>query len=212
MRIPVAALHALLLVGASLSPEAAMATEEPRYESLLQDGEFSLRLYAPRVVAETEVAGTLEEASSTGFRRIAGYIFGRNHSRSGQASERIAMTAPVTVEAQPQKIAMTAPVSVEQVEGRWRIEFVMPARYALATLPLPDDASVTLREVPAQKIAAIRFSGLVGAAKMRDQTARLRAWMAQGGLAATAAPQLARYNPPWTLPFLRRNEILIPCQ
>jgi len=189
-----------------------MATEEPRYESLLQDGEFSLRLYAPRVVAETEVAGTLEEASSTGFRRIAGYIFGRNHSRSGQASERIAMTAPVTVEAQPQKIAMTAPVSVEQVEGRWRIEFVMPARYTLATLPLPEDASVTLREVPAQKIAVIRFSGLVGAAKMREQTARLRAWMVQRGLAATAAPQLARYNPPWTLPFLRRNEILIPCQ
>ena len=189
-----------------------MATEEPRYESLLQDAEFSVRLYAPRIVAETEVAGSLEEASSTGFRRIAGYIFGRNHARSGQASERIAMTAPVTVEAQPQKIAMTAPVSVEQVEGRWRIEFAMPAHYTLATLPLPDDASVTLREVPAQKIAAIRFSGLVSEAKLRDKTALLRAWMVQRSLLASAAPQLARYNPPWTLPFLRRNEILIPCQ
>ena len=189
-----------------------MATEEPRYQSLLQDGAFSVRLYGPRILAETEVAGSLEEASSAGFRHIAAYIFGRNHARSGHGSERIAMTAPVTVEAKPQKIAMTAPVTVEQSEGRWRMEFAMPSGYTLATLPLPDDPQVTLREVPEQKVAAIHFSGLVGAAKMRRRTDELRAWMTEHGLVAGGAPQLARYNPPWTLPFLRRNEILIPCQ
>jgi hypothetical protein len=204
--------HVLAALVLLLNIEVAMATEEPRFEVTVEAKEFAVRRYPPLIVAQTDVEGTLDEASSAGFRRIAGYIFGSNRSRISSASEKIAMTAPVTVEVKSEKIAMTAPVAVERAGGRWRVSFVMPASYTLATLPVPSDSRVELRAVPAQQVAVIRFSGLVSDAKVADKTAQLKAWMAGRSLVATAEPRLARYNPPWTLPFLRRNEVLIPCR
>jgi len=186
-----------------------MATEEPKFKSIEKSGHFELRLYEPMIVAETRVQGTLEEASSAGFRLIAGYIFGANISRAGSSAEKIAMTAPVTVEQTPQKIPMTAPVGIEGNDGYWRVHFVMPSSYTMATLPIPNDTRVTLREIPAQKTAVIGFSGFAEEEKVQRKTAELQEWMKERGLEAVSTPQLARYNPPWTLPFLRRNEILI---
>ena len=188
----------------------AMAIEEPAFTTLTEDREYSVRQYAARVVAETTVAGSLRTASNAGFRRIAGYIFGRNHARGGGSARKIAMTAPVTVEPTSRRIAMTAPVTVGGDGEGWRVQFVMPAGYTLATLPVPDDPAVTLREVAPARYAVVRFSGLVGEERLREETARLREWMQRRGLAAGGDPSLARYNPPWTLPFLRRNEVLIP--
>jgi hypothetical protein len=199
---------ATILIGL-LATTFVMATEEPKFSLIEKSGDFELRLYKPMVVAETYVGGSLSEASNAGFRLIAGYIFGGNKSRHDSSPEKIAMTAPVTLEQSSQVIAMTAPVVVESKDNRWRVHFVMPAGYTLNSLPIPDDSRVSLREIAEHKTAVIVFSGLVGEAKVMDKTAALLDWIKSRGLDATSTPQLARYNPPWTLPFLRRNEILI---
>jgi len=201
---PAAAFLALTLLSAPV-----MATEEPAFQSIEKSGEFELRSYAPMIVAETLVEGSLDQASSAGFRLIAGYIFGDNRARAGASAETIAMTAPVTVEPRSEAIAMTAPVTLEKSSGRWRVHFVMPSRYTMATLPVPNNPAVTLREIPERKFAAIVFSGLATEEKVKEKSEALLAWMTSRGLRAASAPQLARYNPPWTLPFLRRNEILV---
>lgn len=204
------ALAATLLL--LMSIVSAMATEEPSYQLIEKSGEFELRQYAPMIVAEAYVEGSLDEASSAGFRLIADYIFGNNRIQAGGSGEKIAMTAPVIAESASQKIEMTAPVTAERTAGRWRIHFVMPSRYTMATLPAPNNPRVALREVPGHKSAAIVFSGLAREDNLKAKTEALLAWMTRRGLDPASTPQLARYNPPWTLPFLRRNEILVPCR
>ena len=186
----------------------AMAIEEPGYETLVADEPYELRQYRPMIVAETFVEGDLSAASNAGFRRIADFIFGNNTSPRG-AGEKIEMTAPVTAAPASEKIAMTAPVTVEDTGGRWRVHFVMPSKYTIATLPKPNDPAVAIREVPAAKVAVIRFSGLAGESNVAGKTADLMRWIESRGLRASGTPQLARYNPPWTLPFMRRNEVLV---
>jgi DNA gyrase inhibitor GyrI len=209
--LALSALSAVALL--TLFPAKAMAIEHPKYEVVTQEDNFELRQYAPMVIAETWVTGTLDDASSRGFRAIAGYIFGDN-KRANAASEKIAMTAPVTMEKQDAsvKIAMTAPVTMDKEGERWRMHFVMPSQYKLADLPTPNNAEVKLREIPGKRVAAIRFSGFSGEAKVAAQTALLNEWMQKQGLVAANAPQLARYNPPITPPFFRRNEVLIEVQ
>ena len=210
--IPAFSMTTLLLAALLLSllPVTAMATEEPKYEVVSNDGDFEVRQYASMVIAETFVAGSQDEASSRGFKAIAGYIFGDN-KRAGQNAEKIAMTAPVSIEKQnaSQKIDMTAPVIVEKQDERWRVHFVMPSQYKLADLPKPNNSAVALREIPGRKVAVARFTGFVGEDKVAAKTAALRDWLSARGMAGVAATQLARYDPPWTLPFMRRNEILI---
>ncbi len=187
-----------------------MATEEPKFDILTKDGDFELRQYAPMVVAETLVSGSQDEASSRGFRIIAGYIFGDNKSANSGA-EKIAMTAPVLLEKQSaaQRIDMTAPVTMDKIGDQWRVHFVMPSQYKITDLPTPNNAAVTLREIPASKYAVVRFSGFAGEAKVAAKTKELTDWVIARGSVAVNAPQLARYDPPWTLPFMRRNEILV---
>lgn len=186
-----------------------MATEEPAYESLERSGQVELRRYAPTIVAETIVDGPLDAASSAGFRRIAAFIFGDNRRGQDGTGETIAMTAPVTMQADGETIAMTAPVTIERGAGRWRMSFVMPAEYTMDTLPTPTDPQVTLREVPSKTTAALRFSGIAREAQVAKRTQELLSWLSARGLEAASVPRLARYNPPWTPPFMRRNEILV---
>jgi hypothetical protein len=196
----------------SFLPVSAMAVEEPKFDVLSKDGDFELRQYGSMVIAETFVSGNQDEASSKGFRAIAGYIFGDNKRAGANAvAEKIAMTAPVTIEKTEasQKIDMTAPVVINSEAGRWRVHFVMPSQYKIADLPTPNDAAVSLREIPGKKFAAVRFSGFSGEEKVALKTAKLSAWITARGLTTAASPQLARYNPPITPPFWRRNEILI---
>ena len=171
----------------------AMAIEEPEYRVIEKSGAFELRTYSPTIVAETRVSGSLAKASSAGFKLIADYIFGNNMSRSGGN----------------EKISMTAPVSIEQKDGQWHVHFVMPSQYTLETLPEPNNPAVTLREVPESNYAVIRFSGFTGEDKIAAKTAELMAWLDSKGITPVGKPVLARYNPPWTLPFLRRNEVMV---
>jgi SOUL heme-binding protein len=186
----------------------AMATEEPKYSVIEKSGDIELRAYAPMVIAETLVDGTMDAATSVGFKRIADYIFGNNTARAG-GSEKISMTAPVTMTPTSEKISMTAPVTMQATGGQWRMYFVMPSQYTLDALPKPNNPAVTLREVPASRVAVLRFSGLAGEEKTAKKTAELLAWIKQQQLIPKQTPQLARYNPPWTLPFLRRNEVMV---
>lgn len=182
----------------------ASAIEEPAFQTLLKDGDFEIRQYAPNVVAEVVVGGDLETASSRGFRQVAGYIFGGNQAVSTVAAapeaERIAMTAPVVAVPEDGKRLLGA--------NRWRVQFVMPSKYTLATLPRPTNPAVTLREVPAHRVAVVRFSGFMNEAKVEGKAQELLAWLQARGMRAVSAPRLLRYDPPWTLPFMRRHEVV----
>lgn len=198
---------------------AAMAVEEPKFQVLAQDGRFEVRQYAPLIVAETWVDGDMDTASNKGFRAIADYIFGNNTAPQTQQSSKIAMTAPVTLEpqGQPTQLAMTAPVTVQPAPDapgwvaaqRWRVQFVMPSQYTLATLPRPNNNTVTLREVPGKTVAVATYSGFNTESRILKETQSLLGWMQARKLLAAGPAQLARYDPPWTLPFWRRNEIQI---
>ena len=186
---------------------AVMATEEPKYAVLEKESPFEIRSYTPMIVAEVQVEGDLDEASSQGFRLIAAYIFGQN-----QVSEKIAMTAPVTVEDQSvksAKIAMTAPVGIESKSGKWTVSFVMPAEYTMESIPKPISSQVQLRQIPAVKKAVISFSGFYNSQKVAEKTLELEQWIKSRNLQSIGSPNFARYNPPWTLPFMRRNEVMI---
>ncbi|ANP45831.1 heme-binding protein [Candidatus Viadribacter manganicus] len=184
----------------------AMATEEPAFTVAFHEGDFEVRDYSALVVAEVSVSGSRDEASNAGFRLLAGYIFGGNTRR-----QSIAMTAPVVQErASGETIAMTAPVTQSGEEGAWIVRFTMPANYTLETLPTPNDARVRLVPMPAARYAVVRFSGLSRPADVERRTEELRTFIARQQLRAAGPASLARYNPPWTLWFMRRNEVWIP--
>lgn len=202
-------LHHLTALAASLSVTACSvvgvrSVEEPAYTVTGHSGPVEIRQYAARVAAETRVAADPEGARSVGFRRIAGYIFGGNHART-----TIAMTAPVAQASQT--IAMTAPVGQAAAPGGAQIiQFFMPKDLTLDTLPIPNDPDVQLVAVPAQTMAVLRFSGGIGPKAVATQQQALldalrgSAWQPQG------APVAWFYDPPWTLPPFRRNEVAVP--
>jgi hypothetical protein len=192
----------MVLVFALLSGCSMAATEEPKYNVLLKEDAFELRQYAPQLVAETSVNGDMDSASSQGFRAIADFIFGNNKAPGQNTSAKIAMTAPVTVQPRANENSLR--------EARdWRIEFVMPSEYTMATLPKPNNQAVQLREVPSQRFAVLRYSGLNTESKVEDKTRDLLAWVKTKNWQMVGSPQLSRYDPPWTLPMWRRNEIRV---
>ncbi|MEI8117923.1 MAG: heme-binding protein [Methylophilaceae bacterium] len=199
----------LLWIFYSLSTSnAAMAIEEPNFNLIVKENAFELRAYQPKIIAEVSIDADMSESSSKGFRLIADFIFGNNTSREG-GSEKISMTAPVSVYEKYEQISMTAPAGVQQVKDGWKVYFVMPSKYTLDSLPKPNNAQVSIKQIPAKKIAVIRFSGLVDEEKMNKKVKDLNEWIVSKNLKAMSIPELARYNPPWTLPFLRRNEVMI---
>ncbi|MFN0002682.1 MAG: SOUL family heme-binding protein [Pseudohongiellaceae bacterium] len=203
-----------------LFASSVMAIEEPKYIVIESAKPFELRQYESMIVAEAYVDGDMSDAGGKGFSLIAGYIFGKNQSKTKliddqPGSEKIAMTAPVTMESKKgasEKIAMTAPVTMEAEKtnpNQWRMSFVMPSQYTLASLPTPISPEVKLIEIPPQKKAVITYTGFNSEQKTQEKAQELRVWMKSKNLNPTGEPQLARYNPPWTLPFLRRNEVML---
>jgi hypothetical protein len=210
--------HALLALWVGfLWMESAMAIEEPHYDVIVSQAPFELRHYAPTLIAQTIVEGDMDEASNKGFRLIADFIFGNNLAAGSEQAAKIAMTAPVTVEPQSSKIAMTAPVTIEpQSEAtsvasakQWRIHFVMPSQYTLANIPKPNNSAVSLHEVPRKYFVVHRYSGFNTMARVQEKTDETLAWAKQQSLKVVGTPQLSRYDPPWTLPMFRRNEIMV---
>lgn len=185
----------------------AMATEEAKYTVVKKEEAFELRDYAPHILAETVVEGDINDASNKAFGRLFGYISGKNQSRN-----KVAMTAPVSQAPAAEKIAMTAPVGQQSVGNKWAVSFMMPASYTMQTLPKPDDSSVILREVPARRVASIRYSGLWSEARYLEHKSQLEAWIRKNKMKAAGEASWARYDPPFKPWFMRRNEILIPVE
>lgn len=213
-----------------------MATEEPNYTILMHNEDVELRRYDAQIVAQTWVTGSQDTASRQGFKILADYIFGNNSSAKSDNKEhddaesrgsKISMTAPVMMQPQSEsddetfnksessKIAMTAPVMMQKTDKadkQWRMQFIMPSHYTMQTLPKPNNSAITIIELPVKTYAVIKFSGLAGTQKVAAKTQELETWMQNQQLTPTSVPELARYNPPWTLPFMRRNEIMIEYQ
>ena len=199
--VPFAAILLACLSGTIMSQ-----VEQPKYTVLESQGEIEVRQYAPMIVAEVEVRGERMKALNQGFRLIADYIFGNNLS-----SKKVAMTAPVTQEL-GEKIAMTAPVTQHGTGNSWKVRFVMPEDYTLDTLPKPKNKDVRLISIPAKKVVVIRFSGYNTDKNINTHREALMKYIEDQHLSVVGQPTTAFYNPPWTLPFLRRNEIMVELQ
>lgn len=166
-------------------------TKEPDYSVEKLSRDVEIRRYGARVAAETTVSAGEEAARNTGFRRLARYIFGGN-----RVHEKIAMTAPVAQEAAGDR--------------RWVIRFFMPADKTLESLPEPEDGDVRLVAVPPEMVAVHRFTGSRSRRAIAAHTAELMTTLRETGFEAVDTPEAWFYDPPWTVPALRRNEIAVP--
>jgi effector-binding domain-containing protein len=206
----------LLLGYAALGP-AMSNVEQPQYQVISEQGNIQIREYSPSIVAEVQVQGEREEAISQGFRLLADYIFGNNKVEQDIAmtapvtqrgSEKIAMTAPVTQQSS-QKVEMTAPVKQQGLDNAWKVNFTMPSKYSMNTLPTPNNEKVTLHQVPSKKYASIKFSGMGSNKNLASHEKELQEYISKNKIQTLSEPIYAFYNPPWTLAFLRHNEIMI---
>jgi len=199
--------------------------EEPKYEVVSKNESYEIRKYDSYIIAETKITGAKnrDDAARKGFPIVAGYIFGDNTSKTKIAmtapvsseegtSEKIAMTAPVNAEkVTSEKISMTVPVNTEseQDSDTYKISFVMPSKYSREDLPEPNDSRVTLVEVPSRKVAVRRFSWSSSEENFKKQESILLASLERDEVQAAGAVNVARYNTPWTIPFMLRNEVQI---
>lgn len=194
----------IILLLSVLLTSQVFATEELQYDVLFQDGKMEVREYKPYIKASVTF-DSQEEFERNAFRVLADYIFGNNIK-----SEEIAMTAPVLTS---EEIAMTAPVLMKEENDQWTMSFSMPSKYTMVTLPKPVNKNVTISEVPSKIYASIEYSGLDNDRKRSKNYALLYSWINEDtDYKINGAPLFAGYNPPWTLPFMRRNEVLIPVE
>ncbi len=193
----------IVILGAVMWGPVMSDVEQAKYTVIESHNSIEIRDYAPKIIAQTEISGERKEANNKGFRVVADYIFGNNTS-----AQKVAMTAPV-IQQESEKIAMTAPVMQSGGDNTWSVAFVMPDEYTIETLPKPNNNLVKLIEVPGKRFAVIRFTGLAGEESLKARTDELNAYIKSQNLHPISTPAYAFYNPPWTLPFMRRNEVMI---
>jgi len=179
--------------------------EEPKYTVISKNTLYEIRLYEPYIIAETTVKGSYNTALSDGFRNIADYIFGNNTT-----AEKIAMTTPVqdTVNVS-EKIAMTVPVIEQGSDAERKISFVMPSKYTLETIPKPNTNLVTLKEIPETKMAVLRYGWYTNEGRVQKKTELLLTQLQVDDVKIVSEFSSARYNPPFSMPFLLRNEVMV---
>jgi hypothetical protein len=195
----------ILLSPVFLSSCISVGIEKAKYKVLEKEGNFEIRKYSPQIVAQTIVDADFDDAGNIAFRRLFSYISGKNRKK-----ESISMTAPVNQKVSSEKIAMTAPVNQYKSEGRYIVSFLMPSKYTMESIPEPLDANVIIRELQSGKFAALRYSGSWSKKKYEAQKKRLEELIKNKDLRITGETVFARYDPPFQLPFLKRNEVLIP--
>jgi len=191
--------------------------EEPLYTIVSQEGEYEIRIYEPYIIAQTTVNGTYRDSLNSGFSIIADYIFGNN-----TASQKIAMTTPVVSSdsagqnesteesaSKSQKIAMTTPVISEGDSNEKKVSFVMPSEYTLETIPKPNSDRVILLEVPARKVAVLRYTWYATESRVATKKAFLAEKLTADDVVVIGGFASAQYNPPLSIPFLLRNEIIV---
>jgi hypothetical protein len=201
----------ILIAMWTLRSKLSSGVEHAQYSVVKKNSEYEIRDYPAHIEAQTTIQGPHESALNRGFGIVAGYIFGGNTRK-----QSIAMTAPVLQRKaeffQSEKIAMTAPVTVSNQGEDQTISFVMPSSYTLESLPTPTDARVRVVEVPAQKIAAVQFSGYRTTARVQSLQKQLMENLSRDNVIAVGQPSYAGYNAPWTPPWLMRNEVLVQIQ
>ena len=201
----------MLVLSSGCSLVGINNVEEAAYTAVIKDDPFELRDYEPMVIVETTIDDDFENAGNKAFRRLFAYITGDNVTNTD-----ISMTAPVIADpagtSSGTDIAMTAPVLQEYSQGGWRYAFVLPADLTLETAPKPIDDKVRLAQVAGKKVAVIQYSGFWSEDSMQEKTSELNDWISANNLTAISEPRWAGYNPPWTIPFLRRNEVMIDVQ
>ncbi|BCA94670.1 heme-binding protein [Legionella antarctica] len=172
--------------------------KEPKYSVSEKSGSIEIRVYQPMIIAEVSLSGNADETITRGFRLLADYIFGNN----------ITMTSPITQQ-KSTKIAMTAPVMQQQSDKQqWKIRFVMPEEYTIESLPKPNNNQVKIRQVPPKKMVVIQFSGTRSNELIDKNLLVLDEFIKANQLQVIGEPLFAFYNPPWTLPIMKRNEIM----
>jgi hypothetical protein len=195
-----------LLASTSCSLFGKQSEEGPQYKVLKKDGDYEIRKYESYIIAKTTVAGTYKEATSQGFRILANYIFGGNKSQ-----KKISMTSPVQMQKDDsEKIAMTTPVQMQKQKSGYTMTFFMPSEYKMKELPVPNDKRIEFEEVSSKIIASYQYTWYASEEKNSQNEKKLRRWLKKFKK-YQAAPEFssAGYNPPWTIPFFRRNEVHI---
>lgn len=204
---------AILLIWIGWSFYIIRGVESPAYEVVSQhESGYEIRKYAPYLIAEVEVEGDFDQALNNGFRLVADYIFGNN-----QIAEPVAMTTPVlegevdeTLGGDGESIAMTTPVLEEEtMSGKRTVAFVMPAKYTLESIPKPNNPKVLLKEVDAKTVAVLQFGFFPTANRVAKYKAKLQALLSDQGVEFVGTPKFAGYNPPFSFPFLIRNEVQV---
>lgn len=195
-----------LLTAVMLSSRSEASTHEVAYQVKESDRNFEVREYGPRIVAEVEVSGTREKALNEAFQTLAGYLFGKNRPQSPVELSKSVSDSKAKV-----KLSMTVPVTTQSVgQDTIRMRFFMPSDYTIDKLPVPEDKRVKVFELPAQKIAVLRFSGSARKYNFDRHLVTLKKLMESKGLTAGGEPYEAYYSPPFTPVFLKRNEICVP--
>lgn len=181
-----------------------MATEEPKYTVEEKTDHYEIRKYNSILVAETKVDASFEDAGNQAFRILADYIFGNNKSKI-----KVEMTAPVTQQSPSEKIAMTAPVNQLKTSDGFLVQFTMPEKFNLQNIPEPNDKRVSIREIPARRVSVYRYSGSWSESRYKEKLEEFLSELKKNGVKTAGEPILARYNSPFMIWFLRRNEIWI---
>lgn len=183
-----------------------MSIEEPAFTVDLKAEHYEIRKYSANIVAETKIESEFEDAGNRAFRILASYIFGNNTSKS-----KIAMTAPVTQkvsdESTSEKISMTAPVSQIKTSGGYLVRFAMPHQYTLDSIPKPNDSRVKIIQVPERKMAVYKYSGSWSESHFEENLKEFKSDLVKDKIQTIGEPIFARFNSPYQLWFLRRNEI-----
>ena len=195
----------LILSSTLLTSCFSVGIEKAKYTVISKEGKFEVRKYQPQIVAETIVDSDFDQAGNIAFRRLFDYISGNNRTK-----ESISMTAPVNQSNESEKISMTAPVNQQKSQDKWVVNFLMPSKYTLDKIPEPLNPDVTIREIPSQTIAAVRYSGTWSRKRYESHKSKLEQFISDKELQIIGEPIFARYDPPFQLWFLRRNEVLIP--
>ena len=177
--------------------------ETPSYRIVQTQKDIEIRHYEPMIVANVKVTGDRENTLRKGFQLLADYIFGNN-----TVVQEISMTAPVQQQ-KYKKISMTAPVQQQAMDTSWEVSFVMPSGYNMVTLPRPNNDSVVIEEIPSEKFVVIIFSGVSSNKNVEKYERKLMSYVVRNNILVIGTPKYAFYNPPWTLPQMRRNEIMM---
>jgi DNA gyrase inhibitor GyrI len=195
-------LTSLFLAGCSVV--GIRSASEPKYQILVDSDKIEIRQYPPMVVAQTVVNADYKDSSSQGFNRLAGYIFGNNKNE-----QKMSMTAPVFQEQEFAIMDMMVPVIQQKTQKVWLMAFVLPQNYTVSSAPTPLDSAVLIKDIPSKKVAVIKYSGSLSEQGIEEKSEELKHWLFKKGYKPISTSRSAAYDPPWTLPFLRRNEVHI---